>query len=132
MPKKLIALCMAGFFLAGSIVLPLGDFSLLRDIPGMYHNYKKITTPDELSLTDFIGDYLLQGKEIFGHNKHDKSENPVNNTQFRHQANSLQVLIPDFYLSDIKTAGNKKTYNSCNKPFVIAGYANELLRPPLT
>ena len=104
----------------------------MRDIPQMYHNYKKITTPDELSLVDFVGDYLLQGKEIFGHNKHDKSENPVTNTQFRHQANSPHVLLAIFFFSEIKTAGNKNAYNKGNKPFVIAGYTNELLRPPLS
>jgi len=123
---------MACFFLAGSTVLPLGDFSLLRDIPRIYHNYKKITTPEELSFFDFVGDYLLQGKEIFGHNKHDKSENPVNNTQFGHQANPLNVLLPNFYLSEIKTAVNQKAYNADNKPVVIAGYCRELLRPPLS
>jgi hypothetical protein len=132
MIKKLIALWMACFFLAGSVLLPLGDFSLLRDIPGMYHNYKKITTADELGVIDFIGDYLLQGKEILGHNKHDKPESPVNSAQLRHQANSIQVLIPNFPLSAIKITESQKAFNICNKPVVTTGYTRELLRPPLS
>jgi len=65
----------------------------MQDIPGMYRNYTRITTQEELGITDFIGDYLLHGKEIFGHNGHDKPENNGNRVQFQHQANPLNVVF---------------------------------------
>lgn len=33
----------------------------------MYRAYEKIVTPDEKGLFDFIGDYLLSGKDLLGH-----------------------------------------------------------------
>ena len=78
MVKKTITVLMARFILTGGVVLPLGDFSLTRDLPEMYRSYSKITTPEELGVLDFIGDYLLHGKEMFGHNGHDKSQDGTN------------------------------------------------------
>ena len=51
-------------------MLPLGDFSLMKDIPGMYLEYQKVANHEDAF--DFIGDYLLHGKELLGHNKHNK------------------------------------------------------------
>jgi hypothetical protein len=58
--------------LTGSLTLPLGDFSLLRDISKMCQNYTKIISEAEMGVIDFIGDYLFYGKQIFGHNEHDE------------------------------------------------------------
>ena len=132
MVKRMITLWMACFFLAGSIFLPLGDFSLLRDIPAMYGNYSKIASPDELGVLDFIGDYMLQGKDLFGHNVHDKAQTPSNNVQFQHQANPLSIVfqtIPFNVLFVPELKNNYKPYNSITIP---AEYPKTLYRPPLT
>lgn len=62
--------------LFGSIVLPLGDFSLIRELPRMYHAYEKVVSPDEKGVLDFIGDYLLQGKDLLNHNQQDGQSKP--------------------------------------------------------
>lgn len=38
----------------------------------MYQAYEKVVSPDEKGILDFIGDYVLNGKELLGHNKHDQ------------------------------------------------------------
>ena len=56
MLKRILSWFMACLFLGSSIILPLGDFSLMRDIPQMYHNYTRITSDEEVGIIDFIGD----------------------------------------------------------------------------
>ena len=128
----MIALYMACFFLGGSIFLPLGDFSLLRDIPAMYHNYSKIVAPEEFGVIDFIGDYLLHGKEFLGHNGHDKAQTPSNNVQFQHQANPLSVVFQTIPSNVLFVPVLKKNYKPCNKITIPAEYPETLYRPPLS
>jgi len=128
----MITLWMACFFLGGSILLPLGDFSLLRDIPVMYHNYTKITTPEEMGIMDFVGDYLLHGKELFGHNEHDKPQSASNNIQFQHQANPLTVVLQAIPPNMLFVPELKKDYKPCNKITMPTEYPETLYRPPLS
>jgi len=97
----------------------------------MYRNYNKITTTEEAGLIDFIGDYLLHGKEIFGHNEHDKLPVKGNEVQFQHQANPwnvelLKLCIVIFPLTEISS-----TCPQIKEKNKTSGYLNELFRPPL-
>src|ERR1700712_4267773 len=93
MLKRITCGLLACLFLTGSIMLPMGDFSLVRDIPKMYQNYTKITSQEEMGIVDFIGDYLFYGKQIFGHNEHDKIPAKGNEVQFQHQASPLNIVF---------------------------------------
>ena len=128
----MITLWMACFFLGGSIFLPLGDFSLLRDIPAMYHSYSKIASPEELGVLDFVGDYLLHGKDLFGHNEHDKPQSESNNVQFRHQANPLTVVFQALSISALYVPELPKRHQVQNKIIALTDYQEKLLRPPLS
>lgn len=118
------------FFLSG-IVLPLGDFSLLRDIPKMYENYTAITSADEMGAVDFIGDYLLHGKEIFGNNKNDKVPTTGNQVQFQHQANPLNVVFVQHAIGLLLVPELAIKHLQYYQSFYPSGYRNVLLRPPL-
>jgi hypothetical protein len=48
MIKRITCGFLASLFLTDSVLLPLGDFSLLRDIPKMYQNYTRITSQEEM------------------------------------------------------------------------------------
>jgi hypothetical protein len=122
---------MACLFLGSSVLLPLGDFALLRDIPQMYQNYTKITSIEEVGVIDFIGDYLMHGKDIFGHNEHDKVPAKGCDVQFQHQASPLNVF---FSLSHVKVLIAPVvilTHQSFIPYFITSDYRNELFRPPL-
>ena len=131
MVKNLISVILACLFLSSSVVLPLGDFAMMKDLPNMYHNYTKITSPEEAGLVDFIGDYLLYGKDILGHNENDKIPAKGNEVQFQHQASQLNVVfIKSLSLTII--AGEISTNHPLfNKQIKTSGYLNELFRPPL-
>lgn len=122
---------MACLLLASSVILPLGDVSLMRDIPDMYGSYTKITTPDELGVIDFVGDYLLHGKEIFGHNKNDRTQESSGHIQFQHQATPLNIILHDQHISLLEWQIFQKKYGLLMQPFLASGHLVELLRPPL-
>jgi len=131
MVKKNISGLMACLFLTSGVLLPLGDFSLTKDLPQMYRNYTKITSPEEAGLIDFIGDYLLHGKEIFGHNEHDKIPVKGSEVQFQHQASPLNVVFSKMSSVNIITGELSAIHPVFNKQIKTSGYLNELFRPPL-
>lgn len=129
--KKITCVLLAGLFLISGTVLPLGDFSLLRDIPQMYRNYSKITSVEEAGVLDFIGDYLFHGKEILGHNSHDKTPAKGNEVQFQHQASPLSVIFLRTLVKLDFTNEYSKDYIIPLQDSKIPGYRNKLFRPPL-
>lgn len=131
MLKSITCYFLACLFLASSTLLPLGDFSLLRDIPQMYRNYSKITTTDEMGISDFIGDYLLHGKDIFGNNGHDKQQAGNNTVQFQHQANALNIVLTAQALTAFKATETQKNHILPRHLFCTSDYHAELFRPPL-
>ena len=131
MLKRITCGFLACLFLTGSIMLPMGDFSLMRDIPKMYENYSKITSQEEMGVIDFIGDYLLYGKQIFGHNEHDKIPAKGNEVQFQHQASPLNIVFLHRTIN-LSVAPVATLTHPIHSPIFYTGdYRNTLFRPPL-
>lgn len=131
MAKKALAYFISFYFLLGSIVLPLGDFLLIRDLPQMYRAYEKLADPNERGVADFIGDYLLGGKAIFGHNKNDSPENGQSNVQFRHAAGFCSIVSVHSQTITTIVADAVITHPNVFTPVNPSEFHNELLRPPL-
>ncbi|GAC1313950.1 MAG: hypothetical protein NVSMB24_37950 [Mucilaginibacter sp.] len=129
--KKIICTFLAGLFLATSLILPLGDFSLLREIPRMYGNYTKITSVDERGIIDFIGDYLLHGKELFGHNDHDKAAAKGDEVQFQHQAIPLCIMFANTLAVRLFLNDFHSDYSPFSPVIKASGHRDKLFRPPL-
>jgi hypothetical protein len=131
MLKKCICGLLASLFLTSSVLLPLGDFFLMNDLPGMYNRYTRITSPDEVGIVDFVGDYLLHGKDLFGHNGNDKTPLKGSDIQFQHQANPLNVVFSLPYSINLFTVRYVAEHPDFKQQFRTSGYNNELFRPPL-
>jgi hypothetical protein len=113
-----------------SIILPLGDFSLLNELPGMYHAYQKIATTEDQGIFDFVGDYLLGGKSLLGHNKHDRPDK-TNAIQFQH-ASAIVFIVHMHSLVYGQLPGfDTSAYNATHLPGKPTDYHSSLLRPPL-
>ncbi len=131
MLKKIISTFLAALFFAGSLMMPMGDFSLLRDIPQMYQNYTRITSVEEQGIVDFIGDYLLQGKDLFGHNEHDKTPAKGNEVQFQHQASPLCVVLSFSFAGRLFLNDFPRDYPLFSHVLKTSGHHDKLFRPPL-
>ena len=127
-----MSLMLACFFLAGSILLPLGDFSLMNDLPGMYRAYEKLATPEEIGVIDFVGDYLLGGKALLNHNHRDKPETRGIAVQFQHSATSYSFLKSQIHLSYIVIEDIAITHTLITILVKTSDFHPELFRPPLT
>lgn len=131
MKKKIVTMFLAFFLLLGGMILPLGDFSLMKDLPKMYRSYCDIKA-GEPDIIDFLGDYVLGGKDIFGHNKKDASPKSNGSLQFQHQANSL-LFFPSCSYQVACSPGTLVSKPIAFQLFTpTSDYQNELLRPPLT
>jgi len=128
--KAAVCIFLSFLFFAGSTILPQGDFSLMQDLPSMYRSYSRVVTDEEPGLADFIGDYLLGGIELFGHDTSDKSASHPAGINFQHQANPLPVLFskasPSLtYMVEIKGKAICRKVDNLTAPC-----SQELYRPP--
>lgn len=119
------------YFFAGSSILPLGDFCLMQDLPAMYHSYEKLVSADEKGILDFVGDYLLGGRDVFGHNKHDAPENRRSAVQFQHASDCCSIVLVVAYENSILINEHCEVVHpllsiSAN----LSGFQEEPLRPP--
>jgi hypothetical protein len=115
----------------GSTLLPLSDFSLAGDIPHMYHSYEKIASGGDTGVIDFIGDYLLAGKALLGHNKKDKPESAGMSVQFQHSPASLSFLYNRIERLCISIKDFKIDHIQLKNPVATTDFHPELFRPPL-
>ncbi|WP_183575863.1 hypothetical protein HDF18_18325 [Mucilaginibacter sp. X5P1] len=115
----------------GSIFLPLSDFSLAGDIPNMYHSYEKIASRGDADILDFIGDYLLAGKALLGHNKKDKPESAGMSVQFQHSPASMSFLYNRVESLCISIKDFKIDHTQLKNPVATTDFHPELFRPPL-
>jgi hypothetical protein len=111
--------------------LPLGDFSLAKDLPKMYQSYTKLANPKEIGIIDFVGDYLFAGKALLGHNKYDKSENSSTSIQFQHTPIGFNLVYRRVETVCIVIQDYKISHKQIKNPLEIAGFHPELFRPPL-
>jgi hypothetical protein len=131
MAKRILTYILCFYFLTGSTILPLGDFCLMQDLPAMYHSYEKLVSADEKGVLDFVGDYLLGGRDVFGHNKHDAPQNGKAAVQFQHVSDCCSIILIAVYKNNIFV----NEYRDVVHPqFSVAanlpGFHDEPLRPP--
>lgn len=80
MIRKITLILTSLYFLAGSILLPQGDFSAISQLREMYHHCKTIEDPD-LVLSEFITGHLLNLDCFFdmdeGPDEHELPHTPI-------------------------------------------------------
>lgn len=130
MMRRVVAFLMMGHLLVSSIILPLSDFSLLKELPRMYHAYQKVASPHEQCIVDFVGDYLLGGKDLLGHNKHDR---PIKTDamQFGH-ATVFAYVVQRYSITVSRiNIAEATSYSVLHLPGKPTDYQSSLFRPPL-
>ncbi len=72
--KKSITILVLSFFCLGKLILPMGDFAILIDLPEMYAQCK--TNEDvDMTVIDFFTDHIINIDGIFDkHNNGDKQK----------------------------------------------------------
>ncbi len=130
MVKRIAAFLMMGQLLFGSIALPLGDYSMIKELPRMYQAYEKVVSPDEKGILDFIGDYVLNGKDLLGHNRHDQQ--PKSGAlQFQGSPSFAVTLQPSLTLPQPQLLNSGRKLPGHYLSATLSDYHPSLFRPPL-
>jgi hypothetical protein len=130
MVKRIAAFWMMGQLLLGSIALPLGDYSMIKELPRMYQAYEKVVSPDEKGILDFIGDYVLNGKDLLGHNQHDQPSKP-GALQFQGSPFFAVTLQPSLTLTQPLLLSSSTKPSRHHFSTALSDYHSSLFRPPL-
>lgn len=97
----------------------------------MYKAYQKLAPAQEQGVFDFVGDYLLNGKGILGHNKHDVPESPRSGVQYQHAASFCSIIAVHFQLQQVIISDHHISHRQINLPVNTSDFYAELFRPPL-
>ena len=117
--KKVIAISLFSYYLLGSILLPLGDFSTVADLPAMY-KHCKATEDADLDVYEFITEHLIGVAVFFDDNNHHKSDDKPHkpfHSQFQHQLfqifgkNEIHVFTKAIYFLENLTHSSFYTSN---------------------
>jgi len=130
MVKRIAAFWMMVQLLFGSIALPLGDYSMIKELPRMYQAYEKVVSPDEKGILDFIGDYVLNGKELLGHNRHDQPSKP-GGLQFQGSPYFAVTVQPSLILTQPLLLRSGITPSGHHFSAALSDYHPSMFRPPL-
>ncbi|WP_187073419.1 hypothetical protein [Pedobacter fastidiosus] len=117
-------------FSGGQLIFPLSDFSLIRDLSAMYQSYCEIRVgkPDTC---DFVGDYLLHGKELFGYNDHDSQPKNGSAIQFGHQP-TFSIFFLQHFFRIFNEVGQPLTSEPvCHARYYAQEYHHQYFRPPI-
>jgi len=96
----------------------------------MYQTYEKIVSPDEKGIFDFIGDYVLNGKDLLGHNQHDQPSKS-GALQFQGSPSFAATIQPSFNLAQPLLLSFGIKPSGYHFFAALSYYHPSLFRPPL-
>lgn len=128
--KKAVNILLLFFYAFGSLFLPMGDFSLINDMPEMYRHCKA-TEDKDMKALDFISDHILNLDGLF--DKHDKGDEQKPHNPLPHNHN-LQTT--GFFLAYFPFAFTYFQITDVNllrpyKLFYSTDYITKIFRPPI-
>lgn len=128
--KKAIYLFLFAFYSFGTLCLPLGDFTVLQDLPQMYRNCK--TTEDKnMTPIDFITDHLINIDCIFDKHDNGDEQKPHTPFQFHHSQTQTTFVAPQFDFFTSKPIPSKNKLPIYTEIFYHSDYIFKIFRPPI-
>ncbi|MBK9104061.1 MAG: hypothetical protein IPL92_05705 [Saprospiraceae bacterium] len=128
--KKAVNIFLLAFYSFGTFCLPFGDFSLLQDIPLMYHHCK--TTEDkDMTPFDFITDHLVNIDGLFDKHDNGDEQKPHMPNQPQHNGQTQVTFITyiAFSITQVQPIEVKPSIPSVH--FLPSGYISKFFRPPI-
>ena len=128
--RQSINLFLFAFYTFGSFCLPLGDFSLLGEIPQIYRHCKA-TEDKDMNPIDFITDHLLNIDGIFDkHENGDEQKPHIPLQSHHHQLTTISITNPfDFSINKFYPIEEKPSINWEESP--LSNYITKIFRPPI-
>ena len=129
MRTKLISIFTFCYFALGSLVLPMGNFALLPQLPQMYQHCKTHEHPD-MDAWEFITDHLVNVDGIFDAHENGDDQKPHVPTLNKNSFHQTSFNIPVVLLVSTPTIVN----NFCWQPFIQeykSSFVAVIFHPPI-
>lgn len=128
--KKPIFIFLFAFYTLGTVCLPLGDFSLLGELPEMY-SHCKATEDKDMTPIDFITDHLLNIDGIFDKHVNGDEQKPHKSQLRLHRTQTIISIINPFDFSINNSYSLKERTSIHSKKFILSVYITKIFRPPI-
>jgi hypothetical protein len=128
--RKAFNIFLLAFYSFGTFCLPLGDFSVLQDIPEMYRHCKA-TEDKDMTPFDFLTDHLVNIDGLFDKHENGDEQKPHTPMQGHHHG-QLQVTFISYFAFSITTF--HFTFVNPAMPtvnFIQSDCISKIFRPPI-
>ncbi|MCB0526296.1 MAG: hypothetical protein H6576_13200 [Lewinellaceae bacterium] len=129
--KRITAIFMLLYITIGKLFLPMGDFSVLPDLPAMYVHCKESEHHD-MNPIDFITDHLINVDGFFDEHGHDDDQKPHHPYPLHHlPTQTLLFALNIVEISFTKTELFEKYIQpGYNNEFYVSNYLDSIFKPP--
>ena len=128
--KKIVYLFLLVFYSFGTFCLPLGDFSVIADLPQMYHHCK--TTEDkDMSPIEFVTDHLLNIDGLFDGHQHGDAQKPHRPLQHNHPTQTVFSYIATYNITFTEIIEKQTKPTPYKTDFILSDYITKIFRPPV-
>lgn len=132
--KIILAKFLIIFYSLGTIFLPMGDFSVIKDFPKMYEHCKA-TEDVDMTVVDFITDHLINIDVIFDKHPNGDDQKPHNNLDFKLGNYTIALFFQEFNTLKFKTAKivieSNVLISNYKEPIYSFNHIHFIFHPPI-
>lgn len=128
--KKAVNIFLLVFYSFGAFCLPMGDFTILKDIPQMYRHCRA-TEDKDINPVDFITEHLLNIDGIFEKHQNNDEEKPHHPFQNHNYQQTTFSFLTYFSISVMSFSPIKVEPIISDEIVLSSNYTSKILRPPI-
>ncbi len=134
--KKAVNIILLAFYAFGTFLLPMGDFSLLKELPQMYQHCKA-TEDKDLSIFEFLTEHVSGIGQMMEATEHETDQEedgdkPHSPDQFHFKQQTAFYYYQEVKKSPpIKPTSLVKTKTELKDQVYISDYISKIFRPPI-
>jgi hypothetical protein len=128
--KKTVYFFLLVFYSFGTICLPLGDFSVLADLPQMYHHCKTVEDKD-MTPIEFVTDHLLNIDGVFDGHQHGDPQKPHQPLQHNHPSQTVCSFSTTYNIAHTEIIEKRIKPILYRTDVILSDYTAKIFRPPI-
>ncbi len=130
--RRSAIILMLCYYITGTIVMPMGDFSCMLDVPKMYSECR--LEDDDLNPVDFVFEHLLNLDDLEEHLKAaGTSQDKPHTPKYTHTITPVFSVCATPLVLQWKqpSPSRRESYPLLSHDFIPSGYFSAVFRPPV-
>ena len=131
--KKSVNILLLALYTLGTFCLPMGDFSMLKDLPEMYRHCKA-TEDKDLNVLEFLTEHVSPIGQLMEEVEHEKEEDGDKPREPIQSPNCKQIttfFITQFAFPITQSYHIKVNHLTPTDTFFTSNYISKIFRPPI-